>query len=218
MKQVNKKRGVFFAISTVVIGVALAVFADTTGDMLRWYGMDRAYSSGTYKPNFKNGYQVNGTAVSATQGAALNVTAGTVAASKAVVVDSNKDIGDFRNLSGTGLKAGKSGTAGTVTVFPTTASKGSVTLTAGDSSGDTVTGITTASQAAARTYTIPDASTSASTDANWKFVLMRAGSGAPSGFAAAQGSLYVDTANGKLYICTTGSATSATFALVGTQS
>lgn len=59
------------------------------------------------------------------------------------------------------LKIGASGTVGAFNVFPTTASKGSVRLLAADSSGDTVTTITNASQAAARTYTIPDAGTTA---------------------------------------------------------
>ncbi len=60
------------------------------------------------------------------------------------------------------LNLGKSGTAGTLNVFPTTASKGKITLTAAASSGDTVTAIVNASQSGARTYTIPDAGASAS--------------------------------------------------------
>lgn len=90
------------------------------------------------------------------------LTIGTVTASKAVVVDANKDIGDFRNLDVTNLDAGLSGTAGSVDVFPTTALKGKVSLIAADSAGDTTTTIVNASQAAARTYTIPDAGASAS--------------------------------------------------------
>ncbi len=49
------------------------------------------------------------------------------------------------------------GTAGSVTVFPTTAAKGSLAITATDNTGDTVTTITNAAQATTRTYTIPDA-------------------------------------------------------------
>lgn len=90
------------------------------------------------------------------------VTAGTVTASKAAVVDSNKDIGDFRNLDVVNIDAGASGTAGSVDVFPSTASKGKVSLTAADSAGDTTTTIVNASQGGARTYTIPDAGASAS--------------------------------------------------------
>lgn len=89
------------------------------------------------------------------------VTAGTVTASKAAVVDSNKDIGDFRNVDVTNLDAGASGTAGTVDVFPTTAAKGKIQIAAADSAGDTTTTITNAPQAGARTYTIPDAGASA---------------------------------------------------------
>jgi hypothetical protein len=90
------------------------------------------------------------------------LTAGTVTASKAVVVDANKDSGDFRNLDAVNFDAGASGTAGTVDVFPTTAAKGKLNIAAADSAGDTTTTITNASQAGARTYTIPDAGASAS--------------------------------------------------------
>ena len=62
----------------------------------------------------------------------------------------------------TNLDAGASGTAGTVDVFPTTASKGKIAISAADSAGNTTTTITNASQAGARTYTIPDAGASAS--------------------------------------------------------
>lgn len=89
------------------------------------------------------------------------VTGGVVSASLAVVVDANKDIGDFRNLDATNLDAGLSGTAGTVDIFPTTESKGKLSLSATDNAGDTTTAITNAEQAGARTYTIPDAGASA---------------------------------------------------------
>lgn len=90
------------------------------------------------------------------------VTPGTVAASKAVVVDASKNIGDFGNLDAVNVDAGSSGAAGTVDIFPTTAAKGKIQISATDSAGDTTTTITNASQAAARTYTIPDAGASAS--------------------------------------------------------
>ncbi len=61
----------------------------------------------------------------------------------------------------TNVDAGASGQAGTVDIFPSTASKGKVRFSAADSSGDTVTEIKNASQAAARTYTYPDAGASA---------------------------------------------------------
>jgi hypothetical protein len=90
------------------------------------------------------------------------VTAGTVTASKAVVVDANKDVGDFRNVDVVNLDAGASGAAGSVDVFPATALKGKLAITAADNAGDTVTAIVKASQAAARIYTIPDAGADAS--------------------------------------------------------
>lgn len=65
-------------------------------------------------------------------------------------------------LTTTNVDAGASGTAGTVDVFPATAAKGKLTIQATDSTGDTVTTITNAAQAAARTYTIPDAGADAS--------------------------------------------------------
>ena len=64
-------------------------------------------------------------------------------------------------IATTNLDAGASGTAGSIDIFPTTASKGKIALTATASAGDTTTSITNASQAAARTYTIPDALASA---------------------------------------------------------
>jgi hypothetical protein len=65
-------------------------------------------------------------------------------------------------ISGGNIQAGLSGTAGYLASFPATASTGSLKLAATSSSGNTVTEITNASQAAARTYTIPDGGQSAS--------------------------------------------------------
>lgn len=64
-------------------------------------------------------------------------TAGTVVASKVVVADANKDVAALRNLTVTNLDAGASGTAGTVDVFPATASKGKLTVSCADQTGDT---------------------------------------------------------------------------------
>ena len=82
--------------------------------------------------------------------------AGTVVADKAAVVDSNKDIGDFRNLDVTNLDAGLSGTAGTVDVFPSTSAKGKLAISCADQSGDTTVALVAGAMAAARTITIPD--------------------------------------------------------------
>lgn len=57
----------------------------------------------------------------------------------------------------TNLDAGASGTAGSIDVFPSTASRGKLAITAADSAGDTTTTLVNASQGGARTYTIPDA-------------------------------------------------------------
>lgn len=60
------------------------------------------------------------------------------------------------------LQAGVSGTLGTLTIYPSTASKGTLTLTTSANTGNTTTAINAASQANNRTYTIPDATESAS--------------------------------------------------------
>jgi hypothetical protein len=60
------------------------------------------------------------------------------------------------------INAGASGTAGSVNVFPTTASKGKTKFTAADNTGNTTTTISTALQATTRAYTIPDAGADAS--------------------------------------------------------
>ncbi len=62
----------------------------------------------------------------------------------------------------TNVTAGASGTAGRVDIFPTTAASGRIRIAAADSAGDYITTFTNASQAGARTYTIPDAGASAS--------------------------------------------------------
>lgn len=84
------------------------------------------------------------------------ITNGTVAAGKAAVVDSNKDIGDFRNLDAVNFDAGASGTAGSFDVFPTTAAKGKLTISATDNTGDTATIVTNAAMGQASTISIPD--------------------------------------------------------------
>ncbi len=58
---------------------------------------------------------------------------------------------------GTDLDVGSSGTAGTVDIFPATASKGKLQIAPADNTGDTTTTLTNAAQATTRTYTIPDA-------------------------------------------------------------
>ncbi len=61
----------------------------------------------------------------------------------------------------TNLDLGASGELGSLDLFPSTASKGKLEVKAADSAGNTTTTVTNASQAGARTYTIPDAGASA---------------------------------------------------------
>ena len=82
--------------------------------------------------------------------------AGTVVASKAVVADANKDVGDFRNLDCVSLDAGSSGAAGSIDVFPSTGAKGKVSIACTDQAGDTTVSIMVDGMAAARTIHLPD--------------------------------------------------------------
>lgn len=68
----------------------------------------------------------------------------------------------FDEVFARNLYAGKSGTPGLVEIWPSTASKGTLVISAADNAGATDTTIINASQAGARTYTIPDAGASAS--------------------------------------------------------
>jgi hypothetical protein len=90
------------------------------------------------------------------------ITNGTIAAGKAVVVDSNKDASAFRNVGLVNLDAGSSGTAGTVDVFPTTASKGKLAISVTDQTGNTTVSLVAGAMAAARTITLRDPGAAAS--------------------------------------------------------
>lgn len=175
-------------------------------------------STAANRPNFLNGIELAGNVLSTTELTALDgVTAGTVTASKAVVVDSNKDASAFRNVTVTNLDAGASGTAGSVDIFPTTASKGKVAITTADNTGNTTTAITVGAQAAARTYGLPDWSTSASADTEVSFAGIKVVANTTNR-PGALGCLLFATGDSKLYVCTTASATAATWTLVGGQS
>lgn len=103
------------------------------------------------------------TATAAELNAAADIaTPGTVEASKGVVVDSNKDIAAFRNVTVTNLDAGASGTAGTVDVFPTTASKGKLAISCTDQTGDTTVSLVVGAMAGATTVTLRDPGAAAS--------------------------------------------------------
>lgn len=101
---------------------------------------------------------VNGTTLTGAEFTAIDgVTAGLVTLSKAVVVDENKDIGDFRNLDAINIDAGSSAVAGSVDVFPVTAANGKLTITAtNNGAGDWTTTLTNAAHGQATTVTIPD--------------------------------------------------------------
>ena len=60
------------------------------------------------------------------------------------------------------VDAGSSGSAGTVDIFPATASKGKIAIIAADNTSDDTTTITNAAQGGAYTYTIPNAGEAAS--------------------------------------------------------
>lgn len=104
-----------------------------------------------------------GTGVSSTELDLLDgALAGTVVADKAIAVDANKDVASFRNVTVANLDAGASGTAGSVDVFPTTASKGKLAITCTAQTGDTTVDLVAGAMAAARTITIRDPGAAAS--------------------------------------------------------
>lgn len=97
----------------------------------------------------------------------LGITPGTAVAGKALVIDSNKQISTITTatittLNSTTVNAGASGTAGTVNIFPTTASKGKLAVTVTDQTGDTIVSVVIGAMAAARTITLPDPGAAAS--------------------------------------------------------
>lgn len=103
------------------------------------------------------GLVVDGTTITGAEiGYVDGITPGTVTASKAGVVDANKDLGDYRNLSGTNLKAGKDAVAGTLTIFPATTAKGSAKFDVTDQTGDTQVTHRTAAMGQATVITTPD--------------------------------------------------------------
>lgn len=90
-------------------------------------------------------------------GLAIRATEYQDASGTVVLTTSSGDI----TVPGGDIDLGASGTAGTLDIFPTTASKGKLTFVATDSTGNTTTTVTNAAQAGAVTYTIPDAGASA---------------------------------------------------------
>jgi len=95
-------------------------------------------------------------ALSAAQEALIGATAGVVTASTAVIVDANKDAGDFRNLDCVNLDAGASGTVGTVDVFPATAARGKLIIAAVNNDADTNVTLSNAAMGQASVLSFPD--------------------------------------------------------------
>jgi hypothetical protein len=117
----------------------------------------------------------------------------------------------------TGLSAGYSGSSGVVAVYPPTAAKGYFSLQANDNAGDTQTDIRVAAQAGARSINLLDWSTKASNDGEVSIAGIKVVADTTNR-PGALGCLLFATGNSKLYVCTTASATAATWTIVGSQS
>lgn len=100
------------------------------------------------------------------------ITPGTATASKAVVLDGSKGIATITTatittltaptVNATNVDAGASGAAGSVDVFPTTASKGKLAITCTDQTGDTTVSLVAGAMGSARTITLRDPGAAAS--------------------------------------------------------
>lgn len=73
------------------------------------------------------------------------------------IASGNQTISGDLIVSGGDLDLGASGAAGTLDIFPTTASKGKTQFTSADNTGDTTTTVAVGAQATTRTYTLADA-------------------------------------------------------------
>lgn len=131
-----------------------------------WFGTFKAVSL-TSKPNFKNGFQINGVDFDGDESGYLSgITPGTVAASKAVVVDSNKDVGSIITL-----RIGEPGDPGTVRVYSDTG--GYFSIVADNTAlNDCVWAV--ASQAAGTRITTPSAGGSANVALDKAFACLTA--------------------------------------------
>jgi hypothetical protein len=102
----------------------------------------------------------DGTAAASLSGTEIQyldgLTIGTVTASKAVVVDANKDASAFRNVGVVNLDAGSDAVAGSVDIFPTTTASGKMILACADNGGAFDVTITNASHGQSTAVTIPD--------------------------------------------------------------
>jgi hypothetical protein len=100
---------------------------------------------------------LGGTGLSAAELGVLDgVTAGTVTAEKALVVDANKDLSIARYVSAEGFYAGASGTAGVIDVYPSTAASGKLSVSIADQAGDTSVNLYVPSCGQATTFNFRD--------------------------------------------------------------
>lgn len=129
-----------------VVGVCATKNA-TTGSM--WFFPGRRIVTGVPTS------AINDNAVTAAK--TDTATAGTVEASKIVVVDANKDVGDFRNVDAVNIDAGTAtGTAGTVDIFPGTTTRGKLTIQCAANTDDNGIILTNAANStSAKTITLP---------------------------------------------------------------
>lgn len=176
-----------------------------------WFGIAKP-ATATPKPNFQNGFQVNGTDYTATElnnalnaGSGVEFSAGGFVASKVPIMSASN------NCTGGNILGSKQ-----FQVQSPTASKGSVFISKQDDATDLTSGIQIRTQAGARNFLIPDLSTKASSDTVYLAILRieNTTTSIPGGL----GCLLYNTGDNKLYVCTTASATAATWTLVGSQS
>jgi len=90
------------------------------------------------------------------------ITNGAAAAGKALVLGSSKEISTITTLGATNVDVGASGTAGSLDVFPVTASKGKLAVSVTDQTGDTTVSVVVGAMGAARTITLRDPGAAAS--------------------------------------------------------
>ncbi len=112
---------------------------------------------GTWK-----GISAAGGATKALDNLASTAVNASILPASANAVDLGSNALPWLNFYASLVQVGASGTLGHFGIYPTTAGKGNFAIVPVDNAGNTITTLTYASQAAARTYTIPDAGASAS--------------------------------------------------------
>jgi len=143
-----------------------------------------------------------------------------VATASGVVWDSSTGVlKDTTNTALSSIRVGgivlglSAGTAGLWRIQSPTASRGHALMEKEDNaSGNTGMSFRVGSLAGSRTVRFDDPRNTTS-----QVVMLVTGTGAPSGIGGDYFTLYIDTATGKVYVCTTPHASSATWALIGSQ-